>query len=632
MSDPKNEIIITEYNYEEYFMLYADGELTEAQMASVDAFISRHPKFEHELQALFDLKLPADNIPVFSLKDKLLKPLAWDEENPGAGPSWLLNTLDGEDAGDRPEALSDAEMERELSLLARTQLPDEKISMPQKFRLLHLAEWDAENLTADQQSWLEALENGQEVPPGIVGDPLKMAEWHKLKQSVLPPEVVAMANKEILYQLMSWDAEQLTPEQEALLEAFEAQGALPEFIASNPLLMAEWAMLQATRLPAEAVAMPGKAGLYRGLDQWDADHLTAAQLSLLEALDAQAPMPAGSPATEWSLLQQTVLPRENMPMPNKASLYRGAAALWDAENLSDEQVAQLEALHAGAPAPAGVSEEEWELLQQTVLPAEVVEMPNKDSLYREVDERPLAPVISLPWRKIAAAAATLLAFAWLGIQVFNSNSETAIASQQAPAVIVPGLEAEDLQDNAVQPANEDADRMTAQTGASAQQPEMDTQAGQNNSAPGNAAPAQNSRALIASANDASQAVRAARNREQFNTVVPVAYDNSTERQVSGDFRRASQRVYIQTKQSPGNTQALSDLENGVPRVNAAPPTEAFIIPDLEEDSEDRYININGVRIEKQKLRTVIRPITRRLNRTFQASEVAPADEGTRLLR
>ncbi len=63
---------INRNNYEEYFLLYVDGELTTAEKNAVDAFIKQQPDLEAELLALQQTILPQEQIS-FSVKDALLK-------------------------------------------------------------------------------------------------------------------------------------------------------------------------------------------------------------------------------------------------------------------------------------------------------------------------------------------------------------------------------------------------------------------------------------------------------------------------------------------------------------------------------------------------------------------------------
>ncbi len=61
------------YNYENYFLLYIDGELSDIQVEEMDRFIANNPNLADELCALQETKLPLDETIVFSHKSALLK-------------------------------------------------------------------------------------------------------------------------------------------------------------------------------------------------------------------------------------------------------------------------------------------------------------------------------------------------------------------------------------------------------------------------------------------------------------------------------------------------------------------------------------------------------------------------------
>lgn len=60
-------------NYEEFFLLYADDELTAEERAMVDHFVSLHPDLEEELNMLSQTKLPAEEEVTFVNKATLYK-------------------------------------------------------------------------------------------------------------------------------------------------------------------------------------------------------------------------------------------------------------------------------------------------------------------------------------------------------------------------------------------------------------------------------------------------------------------------------------------------------------------------------------------------------------------------------
>src|ERR1700694_4023430 len=64
---------IDRQNYEEYFILYVDNELTAAQRVLVEEFAQKHPDLEEELVLLYQSTLTPDKNVVFAGKEELLK-------------------------------------------------------------------------------------------------------------------------------------------------------------------------------------------------------------------------------------------------------------------------------------------------------------------------------------------------------------------------------------------------------------------------------------------------------------------------------------------------------------------------------------------------------------------------------
>ena len=60
-------------NYEEYFLLYLDGELDEARCAEVETFIQHYPELGEELSLLKQSVITADETIVFENKASLYK-------------------------------------------------------------------------------------------------------------------------------------------------------------------------------------------------------------------------------------------------------------------------------------------------------------------------------------------------------------------------------------------------------------------------------------------------------------------------------------------------------------------------------------------------------------------------------
>lgn len=127
---------ITLNNYEEYFLLLADNELSPAEEALVKQFAARHPHLQEELQVLCDCRLDATDMPVFP-KEMLLRPTLWNIENPAPVHTQMLSLLDNELPVTEKEQLQQQiakspVLQAEWNTLQKTVLPAEVIAYPNK--------------------------------------------------------------------------------------------------------------------------------------------------------------------------------------------------------------------------------------------------------------------------------------------------------------------------------------------------------------------------------------------------------------------------------------------------------------------------------------------------------------------
>lgn len=131
---------INRQNYETYFLLWVDGELSNQQQNDVEQFIDNNPDLAIELALLQEAKLPIDHAITFSGKESLLKI---------ESPALSLNTYE------------------DYFLL----YIDNELSKKEK----------------------------QEVELFVLQHPALQAEFLLLQQTILTNETIVFANKELLY-------------------------------------------------------------------------------------------------------------------------------------------------------------------------------------------------------------------------------------------------------------------------------------------------------------------------------------------------------------------------------------------------------------------------------------------------
>lgn len=122
--------LITRHNYEEYFILYLDNELSAADKQMVELFAEQNPDLKDELDLLMQSKLVPDTNIVFEGKEMLLKN---ETDLPVTGiTEKLLLHLDNElSAGEKADIerliAADTDVTKEWQLLQQTKLPAEAI-------------------------------------------------------------------------------------------------------------------------------------------------------------------------------------------------------------------------------------------------------------------------------------------------------------------------------------------------------------------------------------------------------------------------------------------------------------------------------------------------------------------------
>ena len=126
---------INRHNYEEFFLLYVDEELSAEQKATVDLFIRQNPDLAFELDALLQTKLIEEPLISFD-KSILYKPENTEITVPAYEEQLLLfidNELNNEERNKVEKLIKEnKEAEALIALLKRTKLENETIVYPYK--------------------------------------------------------------------------------------------------------------------------------------------------------------------------------------------------------------------------------------------------------------------------------------------------------------------------------------------------------------------------------------------------------------------------------------------------------------------------------------------------------------------
>ena len=134
---------INRHNYEEFFLLYVDNELTAGQRKIVETFVATNPDLQEEFEMIQQSTFTADAKLDETFISSLLKPV--DKETT-ISEEQLLLYVDGELKADdkaavEKELVTNTSLQKELQWLRRSQLtPDTSIVFPDKSLLYKQAE------------------------------------------------------------------------------------------------------------------------------------------------------------------------------------------------------------------------------------------------------------------------------------------------------------------------------------------------------------------------------------------------------------------------------------------------------------------------------------------------------------
>ncbi|MBN9379349.1 MAG: hypothetical protein J0H74_01205 [Chitinophagaceae bacterium] len=174
--------MITRNNYEEFFLLYVDNELSPAEREAVEGFVEAHPDLREEWELLLQCRIRPDETPVFAGKELLLH-----EESPSLitlnnYESWFLSYIDGELDEPARQAVTQfihrhPDKSVELQRLQRTvNIPDKTIVFPHKKTLYRREE--------RRTAWLPFV---RIAAAALVLGAIGLLVFHPFRNAVTPP-------------------------------------------------------------------------------------------------------------------------------------------------------------------------------------------------------------------------------------------------------------------------------------------------------------------------------------------------------------------------------------------------------------------------------------------------------------
>jgi hypothetical protein len=128
---------INHHNYEEYFILYMDNELSSDDRRRVEIFVQQHPDLKEELDLLFQYQLAPDTAIVFKGKEDLMKVNGDTPVTLSNYDEWLVLYADNELTTELKTKVdqfiaANPSIKKEFDLFQRTKLQPEEIVFSDK--------------------------------------------------------------------------------------------------------------------------------------------------------------------------------------------------------------------------------------------------------------------------------------------------------------------------------------------------------------------------------------------------------------------------------------------------------------------------------------------------------------------
>lgn len=128
--------MINRDNYEEFFLMYVDGELSTTDKEMVEAFAQQHPDLQEELAMLKQTVLLPENDLVFTSKNLLFKHVGNEITTTNYEEKFLLYIDDELAINEKAEVetfvLQHPQLQQDFTILQQTKLPVEVITCPNK--------------------------------------------------------------------------------------------------------------------------------------------------------------------------------------------------------------------------------------------------------------------------------------------------------------------------------------------------------------------------------------------------------------------------------------------------------------------------------------------------------------------
>lgn len=201
--------MITRNNYEEFFLLYVDNELSPAEREAVERFVEGNPDLREEWELLLQCRISPDEAPVFTGKELLLR-----EENPSMidatnYETWFLSYIDGELDEPARQAVNDfirrhPDKNVDLQRLQRTvNIPDKTIMFPHK-----------ETLYRKEERRIAWLPFARIAVAALLLGAIGLLIFHPFRKTNTPPVAITPSTSPVLTDTPSAALADATPAQQ----------------------------------------------------------------------------------------------------------------------------------------------------------------------------------------------------------------------------------------------------------------------------------------------------------------------------------------------------------------------------------------------------------------------------------